>query len=78
MKIEERMKRYFRTEIYNHMTQVRYFSKKICVEIFSELAQNSGKALPSRPRLFHCSIECIFLRSMLCKLQTNGANGLYK
>ena len=30
-KIEEKMQRYFRTEIYKHMTQVRYFSTKICV-----------------------------------------------
>ena len=58
MKNEERMQRYFRTKIYNNMTQVRYFSKKICVEIFSESAQKSGKAPPP----FRCSIECILFK----------------
>ena len=46
MKIEEIIQRYFRTEIYKYMTQVRYFSKKICIEIFSELAQKGEKAPP--------------------------------
>ena len=28
---EKKIKRYFRSETYNHMTQVRYFSTTICV-----------------------------------------------
>ena len=43
MKIKERTKRYFRKEVHNHMTQVRY-SPKTFVEPFSELAEKKAES----------------------------------
>lgn len=47
IQIKERRKRYFRREIHNRATQVRYFSKKYTyLEIFSGLVQKKEKAPP--------------------------------
>ena len=52
MRIKERIKRYFRREVENHMTLVRYSSKNMRTVFFFELAPKSGYGFSIELRLF--------------------------